>query len=165
MSRADGALTLYEVRGCPGWPGESAMRGRRVAVLECVEDIPCNPCEVVCPTGAISVGIPITNLPSISGDACTGCGLCVAACPGLAIFLVDERHSAQAGAVSLPYELLPLPREGDTVKALDRAGRFLCSARVLKVQKAKSFDRTNVVTIAVAREHVHEARGIEVSHG
>ena len=96
MSREDGALELREVKGCPGWPGEECLERKKVAVLECVEDIPCNPCEVSCPTGAIVVGAPITNLPRIDGEKCTGCGLCVAVCPGLAIFLV-ERNRRTAG--------------------------------------------------------------------
>jgi len=65
VSRADGALSVEEVKNCPGWPGEDCLESRKVAVLECVEDIPCNPCEVACPAGAITVGSPITNLPSM----------------------------------------------------------------------------------------------------
>ncbi len=162
MSRADGALTAEEIRGCPGWPGDGCVESRKVAVLECVEDIPCNPCEIVCPVGAITVGSPITNLPAIDGRKCTGCGLCIAACPGLAIFVLDKNYSAEQATVSLPYELLPLPREGQIVNALDRSGARACRATVVKVQKAKKFDRTRVVTIAVEKPYVNEVRGIEV---
>jgi len=166
MSREDGALELREVRACPGWPGEGCLDSRKVAVLECVEDIPCNPCEAVCPTGAIVVGAPITNLPRILGEKCTGCGLCVAVCPGLAIFVVDRNHAEGFAAITLPYELLPLPRAGEEVRALDREGRFLCLAKVLRVHEARKYDRTRVVTVSVARRFCDEARGIEVvSHG
>ena len=162
MSRADGALSADEVKNCPGWPGEDCLESRKAAVLECVEDIPCNPCEVVCPAGAITVGSPITNLPSIDGAKCTGCGLCIAACPGLAIFVVEKNHGSDQAAVSLPYELLPLPHQGQTVRALDRNGSAIGRAKVLRVQKAKKFDHTHVVTIAVDRKYYNEARGIEV---
>lgn len=166
MSREDGALELREVKGCPGWPGEECLERRKVAVLECVEDIPCNPCEVACPTGAIVVGAPITNLPRIDGDKCTGCGLCVAVCPGLAIFLVERNRADGRATVTLPFELLPLPRAGDAVRAMDRQGRFLCEATVLKVHDAKKYDRTRVVTISVERRFSDEARAIEaVSNG
>jgi Fe-S-cluster-containing hydrogenase component 2 len=161
MSRADGALSAQEVMNCPGWPGEEWLERKRVAVLECVEDIPCNPCEVACPTGAIAIGTPITNLPRISGDKCTGCNLCVAVCPGLAIFVVQKNFAEGLASVSLPYELLPLPGEGDEVRALDRAGGFLCMARVVKVQKARKFDRTNVVTVSVERRYFNEVRSLE----
>jgi Fe-S-cluster-containing hydrogenase component 2 len=162
VSRADGALSADEVRACPGWPGEDCLDSGKVAVLECVEDIPCNPCEVICPAGAITVGSPITSLPAIDGAKCTGCGLCIAACPGLAIFVVEKNHDSGRAAVSLPYELLPLPRQGQAVRALDRSGSVLCPATVLRVQQAKRFDRTNVITIAVERKYYNEARGIEV---
>ncbi len=163
MSRADGALTAEEVMACPGWPGEEWLEKKKVAVLECVEDIPCNPCEVACPTGAITVGSPITNLPRIEADKCTGCNLCVAVCPGLAIFVVQKSFRDGLAAVSLPYELLPLPGEGDEVRALDRAGRFLCTATVVKIQKARKFDKTNVLTVSVERRYFNEVRSIEVA--
>ncbi len=162
MSRADGALNTKEVQSCPGWPGQDCLDQKRVAVLECVEDIPCNPCEVACPTGAITIGTPITNLPTILGEKCTGCNLCVAICPGLAIFVVEKNYSDEFAAVSLPFELLPLPKEGQIVRALDRAGTFLCQAEVVRVQKAKRFDRTSVVTVCVEREFSDDARSIEV---
>ena len=61
-----------------------------VAVIECVQEIPCNPCEGACKFNAITIGEPITNLPKINETNCTGCGVCVAQCPGLAIFIVDK---------------------------------------------------------------------------
>jgi formate hydrogenlyase subunit 6/NADH:ubiquinone oxidoreductase subunit I len=163
MSREDGALELGEVKSCPGWPGEECLEKRKVAVLECVEDIPCNPCEVACPTGAIVVGTPITNLPRMDGEKCTGCGLCVAICPGLAIFLVERNRPDGKAAVTLPCEILPLPRAGDEVRALDRKGNFLCRAKVLRVHDAKKYDRTRVVTVSVEKRFCDEARGIEVA--
>jgi Fe-S-cluster-containing hydrogenase component 2 len=166
MSRQDGALGAEEVMGCPGWPGAECLERRKVAVLECVEDIPCNPCEVACPTGAIVVGTPITNLPRIDGEKCTGCSLCVAICPGLAIFVVEKNHAEGLSAVTLPFELLPVPKAGDEVRALDRAGRFLCMAKVIKVHAAKKYDRTRIVTVSVEKRFCNEARGIEaVSNG
>lgn len=166
MSREDGALDLAEVKRCPGWPGDACLDRRKVAVLECVEDIPCNPCEVSCPTGAIAVGTPITNLPRIDGEKCTGCGLCVAVCPGLAIFLVERNRPDGRSTVTLPCEILPIPRVGDEVRALDRQGTFLCMAKVTRVHDAKKNDRTRVVTVSVEKQFCDEARGIEaVSNG
>jgi Fe-S-cluster-containing hydrogenase component 2 len=162
MGKADGVLSLEEILGVPGWPGEECIERKRVAVLECIEDIPCNPCEAACPAHAIAIGSPITNLPAIDGDRCTGCNVCVAICPGLACFVVEKNYSPELAAVSLPYELLPLPEAGDTVRALDRGGQYLCAAEVVRVQKARRFDKTNVVTITVAKGFVNEARSIEV---
>ena len=72
-------------------PSERAERGP-VAVIECVQQIPCNPCEKACPFGAIEVGPDITNLPRLDLDKCRGCGICLSKCPGLAIFLLMLRN-------------------------------------------------------------------------
>ena len=57
-----------------GVPSEARMRRGRVACIECVQEIPCNPCEGICPVGAITVGEQITNLPHLQEQKCTGCG-------------------------------------------------------------------------------------------
>jgi len=162
MSRADGVLSLDEIKVCPGWPGDNVVEQKRVAVLECMEDIPCNPCEVYCPKGAIVVGTPITNLPVIDGNKCDGCSLCIAMCPGLAIFVVEKNYIENRSTVSLPYELLPLPNTGDKVKALDRKGDYVCDAKVLRVLKAKRYDKTNIVTIEVDKKYFNEVRNIKL---
>jgi Fe-S-cluster-containing hydrogenase component 2/bacterioferritin-associated ferredoxin len=132
----------------------------RVAVVECVQEIPCNPCESACPFGAIAVGDDITSLPALDGDKCTGCGSCVPGCPGLAIFIVDKSRSDGMAEIAFPYEYLPLPTEGDTVTAADRAGQGVCSAKVLEVKRNQNFNGTVVVTIMVPIEFADEARGI-----
>jgi Fe-S-cluster-containing hydrogenase component 2 len=162
MSKSDGVLSLDEVKACPGWPGDDIVEQKRVAVLECVEDIPCNPCEVDCPKGAIVVGTPITNLPVIDGSKCDGCNLCIAMCPGLAIFVVEKNYTESLSTVSLPYELLPLPNKGDRVKALDRKGDYVCDAMVLRVLKAKRYDKTAIVTIEVDKKYFNDVRSIKL---
>jgi Fe-S-cluster-containing hydrogenase component 2 len=164
MSKADGVLSIDDVKSCPGWPGDDVIEKKRVAVLECVEDIPCNPCEIDCPNGAITVGTPITNLPRIDGSKCNGCFLCIARCPGLSIFVVEKNYSTNRSTVSLPYELLPLPSRGDGVKALDRRGEYVCDATVVQVLNAKKYDRTKIITIEIAKEYVDEVRSIKLCH-
>ena len=162
MARSDGILTLDEVKGCPGWPGDEIIEKRRVVIAECVEDIPCNPCEIGCKQGAIKVGTPITNLPVVDGRKCDGCGLCIAICPGLAVFVVEKNYTEKLSAISLPYELLPVPRKGDIVRGLDRGGSYVCDAEVIKVMQSKKFDRTVIVTVTVGKVFVNEVRGIRV---
>jgi len=125
-----------------------------------VQEIPCNPCEDACPFGAIHVGSPITNCPTLSEDKCTGCGVCVAQCPGLAIFIVDKTYNGTQATVSFPFEYLPLPEKGDTVQAVNRACEFVCEAKVVKVVKIKKNDNTPVVTIAVPKEYADSVRSI-----
>jgi Fe-S-cluster-containing hydrogenase component 2 len=163
VAQADGVLSPKELKSAPGWPGEEHIERKKVAVLECVQDIPCNPCEAACPAQAIAIGSPITNLPAIDGERCTGCAICVAICPGLACFVIEKNYTDELATVALPYELLPLPAVGNSVRALDRSGRELCPAEVLRVQRSKPFDKTAVVTITVPKRFVHEARSIEGS--
>lgn len=88
-----------------------------------------------------------------------GCGLCVAACPGLAIFMVDIKDNDQA-EVTFPYEFLPLPEPGDTVTAVNREGISLGTAQVKARWQPKGADGTYLVTIALPAALATEARGI-----
>jgi len=156
----DGIVRWEDVQGCPGCPTKPRA-DRPVAVVECLQEIPCNPCETSCPFGAIKVGDPITNLPVLNEDLCTGCGTCVAACPGLAIFLEDDSHGPDVAQVTFPYEYLPLPEKGERVQATNRAGEVICEATVVRVRTpTKATNKTAVITISVPRDYLHEARGI-----
>lgn len=156
--KTKGYLTLKELRALPGVPSEERLAKGPVVVIECAEEIPCNPCEGACPAGAIEVGETFTSLPILHEDECDGCGLCIPPCPGLAIFLVDMTFSESEGTVTIPYEFLPLPEKGDEVELLSRSGEVAGRGRVVRVQNPKRFDRTPLVTLAMPRELVTEVR-------
>lgn len=156
-----GFLTLEELKEQTKYPAEKRFQKGPVAVIECTHEIPCNPCEGACKFGAISVGDPITNLPCLDEEKCIGCGVCVAQCPGLAIFIVDKTYSDTQGTVTFPYEYYPVPEKGRTIEAVDRSGKVICEGKVVKVQQPKSYDRTPVVTIAVDKDKVEEVRSIK----
>jgi len=157
MSYKNGqALSEEELAG--QMPSAERLRKGPVAIIECVEQIPCNPCVESCPQGAITMPGGLNEIPRLDAGACTGCGLCISCCPGLAIFVVDLSGEGETATVSLPYEFLPLPEKGQQVLALDRNGGELGPAEVIRVQKGKRVDRTPVVTIAVPREWALQAR-------
>lgn len=156
-----GVPTEDELAASPGYPGPEALARGPIAVIECLQEIPCNPCEAACAQGAITVGEPITNLPRFDASKCTGCGLCIAACPGQAIFVVHHKYSATESSVTFPYEFLPPPEKGQVVNAVNRAGEVVCQARVLKVTLRRAFDRTAVITIAIPQAYAQQVRGIE----
>jgi Fe-S-cluster-containing hydrogenase component 2 len=157
-----GCVTIEELKSFNLFPSDARFAKGPVAVVECIQEIPCNPCESACPRSAIKVGEPITALPIVDEDACSGCGICVAQCPGLAIFIVDKTYSETEAAVSFPYEYFPLPEAGDGVNAVSRAGERVCDARVLKVMNPKSYNRTPVVTVAVPKDLADDVRSIRI---
>ncbi|OGP93778.1 MAG: 4Fe-4S ferredoxin [Deltaproteobacteria bacterium RBG_16_48_10] len=159
--KATGVPSKEELEASPGYPHQEALDRGPIVVIECIQDIPCNPCEPACPSGAIFVGNPITNLPVFFPDKCDGCGRCIPLCPGQAIFRVDMTYSKENATVSFPYEFLPLPQKGDRVKGVNRAGEVLCNAEVLRVQNPKGFDHTAVITIVVPKDLAMEVRTIK----
>ena len=131
-----------------------------VAVIDCVQPIPCNPCEAACPLNAIHVGRPITNVPVLDDARCIGCGKCISACPGLAIRVVDSSSDGDRGTVSFPFEWHPLPSIGEHIKPVDAQGNVLGEGIVKSVQVPRGSDRTPVVSISVPKGLTHEVRSI-----
>lgn len=148
---------LEKLKRSPGYPSEERLERGPVAVIECLEEIPCNPCETVCPKKSIKVGKPITNLPEFNNE-CSGCGKCMIVCPGLAIFMVDKSFSDSEAAISIPYELLPLPGKGDRIIALNRNGEDVCEGRVERVKTGKSLNKTSIITISVPKQFSEAVR-------
>ena len=72
----DGFPSMEEIKEANGWPDEERFLKGPVAVVECVQQIPCNPCESACPFHAIHIGEPITNTPKVDKETCIGCGMC-----------------------------------------------------------------------------------------
>lgn len=141
------------------FPGITSKTNGIYPVIECTQNIPCNPCQDACSKGCISIGEKITSLPVVNEESpCIGCGLCVAACPGQAIFLVDESFEDGFASITLPYEFSPLPHKGCIGKALDRSGKTVCSAEVIGVRSVKAFDKTHLLSIKVPLEMAGSAR-------
>ena len=128
-------------------------------VIECTQNIPCNPCQDACPKHCIKVGDHITQLPAVEpNSACIGCGMCVASCPGQAIFLVDEKDEEGFADVTLPYEFLPVPANGERGVALGRDGSPVCEAEVVSVRQTRAFDHTALLTMRVPADMAMRAR-------
>lgn len=140
-------------------PSYSRMKAGPVVIVECIEEIPCDVCAATCPTRAITKK-DINSIPSVNFDKCTGCGLCLLACPGLAIFLIDLSIGNGKGRVTMPYELLPTPNRGDKVMLLNRKGESVRESKIVKV--VKSADKTYAVTVEVEENKIMDVRAFKV---
>ncbi|MDR3564904.1 MAG: 4Fe-4S binding protein [Negativicutes bacterium] len=138
-------------------PSLARLAAGPVAIIECRQNIPCNPCVDACMRGAIKPFSDINDCPELDVSRCNGCGACLAHCPGLAIFVADYSYSPTQALIKIPYEFSPVPQPGDVVEALDRAGRTVGEAEVIKIQEYKN--KTRVLALAVPRE-----LGMEVRH-
>ena len=137
-------------------------------VLHCTQEIPCDPCTAVCPTGLIDIDrTDIRKLPAFlgekSGKGCSGCEKCVAICPGLAITLVDYRKDPEFPTVAIPFEF---PKEqlkpGDMVTVQDTEGNALGRVEVAAVRALKANDRTVIVKVRAPRAFAKRIAGLRV---
>ena len=159
--REIGHLPLEVIEERIELPSMERMKEGPVGVIECVEDIPCDPCVESCKFEAI-IKDSLTSLPRVNYEECTGCGICVAYCPGLSIFVIDCSKGDKA-LVYIPHEMLPVPQRGQRGDALDRSGKKVGIAQVAKVRKEKR--GTIVLGILVDKELAMEVRSIGIPEG
>ena len=138
-------------------------KGKIYPFIRCTQEIPCNPCVDACIKNDISLeGSTIMNLPVFDGE-CTGCGKCVAICPGLAITLIDERYDVEKknAKVVIPWEL---PEEslriGDIKTTTGYEGEVVGKGKVLAIKQAKWQDRRKLVHLEVPFDEAELVAGI-----
>jgi len=148
----DGVLTIEDLK----LPSNQQLE-KGVAITECIQDIPCNPCVDVCPVDAITMK-DINAPPVVYYDRCIACKKCVGVCPGLAIFVI--KYVDDKALVTLPYEFLPVPKKNQKVTVLDRAGNKRDTGIVRQVRR---IGKTTIVTVEVKKKDAMYIRNIRVS--
>ena len=124
------------------------------AVIECYEEIPCNPCESHCTFDAIHIGENMNTKPTLLPEKCVGCGICVGVCPGLAIMLA--KVSNEKAVFTIAYEFNPKPNVQEVWHAINRHGDIIGDATILKVVDNKRVDHTALITIQTDRKHLYD---------
>ncbi|KUO70984.1 MAG: 4Fe-4S ferredoxin [Desulfosporosinus sp. BRH_c37] len=160
MLNKTGVPTLEDVKTVT--PSEGRLNRGPVAIIECFQEIPCNPCSEACKQGAIQPMEDINNLPKLDFDLCNGCGVCLSRCPGLAIFIVDTSYSDKEAIVRIPFEYVPVPQAGDEVVGLNRAGEELGTFKVNRVQSGGQKNKTFTIWLVVPKELAMDVRGISL---
>jgi len=139
-------------------PGETAdfkppedVTARVFPMIWCTEEIPCNPCTVVCPRNLIEIPGSIMQLPQYTGG-CIGCGKCVAVCPGLAINLVinDYDPKGEKALLMMPFEFgIGVAPPGTEVVTVNQEGDTVGSGRIVAYKEHPDLDRRKLVMIEV----------------
>ncbi len=156
-AKKTGVISLKDLEKCGLLPPEERLKKGPVAILECIERIPCDICVDGCPVGAISMK-SIIDLPQVDFDKCTGCGNCVLICPGLAAFVVDLSPPDKA-LVTIPHEMLPEPEVGKMAILLTREGKEVGKGKIVRVVER---NKTYAVTVEVPKEYAMEVRAVRV---
>jgi len=144
------------------FPEETRLNQGPIAIIECFQPIPCDPCATSCPRQAILPFADINDIPIIDNEKCNGCGICITKCPGLAIIVVDGAWSESKALIRLPYEFTPLPKAGDIVHAQDRSGAIIGDAEVIKV--AVPATKTPIISIAIDKALIKTLRNIKLKN-
>lgn len=140
----DGIIDTVYLRENGFLPSEERQKKGPVAVIECIQEIPCNPCVSACKFDAILME-GINGIPHVDFAKCTGCMSCLKVCPGLAIFIQDK--SKARPSVIIPYEYLPLPAKGDSVTLLGRDGAALGVGTVKFVLRADAISKSSLISV------------------
>lgn len=146
-------------RGDPWQEAWEAAREGPVAVVDCDEEIPCNPCEEACRRGCIRIGENICAVPRYDPRRCNGCARCVAVCPGMAIFLLDRSGPGGAVRVTVPYEMGEELEPGKEAWAVDARGNPLGKGSLVR---AVNTGGTVLATVEVPGEWALKVRGVRV---
>ena len=71
--------------------------------------------------------------------------------------MLNFKYKNDEALVTIPYELFPIPKKGETWEALDREGKKVGEAKIVAVRVK---NRTAVVTVAVKKHLAMEVRNI-----
>ncbi len=104
-----------------------------IASIECFEEIPCHLCETTCPTSAIKTGKIPRKTTVLTETQCTGCGLCLAACPSRSISLIQEQKDQSFSKITLAWSGPKPWKIGEFGMLLNRRGETLSSGRIIDI--------------------------------
>jgi len=140
--------------------GPAEKSGRYKLLVECPQEIPCDPCASACSTGAISLERELCSRPRVREELCSGCLSCLEACPVSCIYLMEEVEGSSL--LTLALDRLPRPRKGDEVILKDARGRELGRGRVVRSKKSRKDSGLCILTVRAPSDLAAITRTVEV---
>lgn len=123
--------------------------------IYCNQEIPCNPCVDLCSKKAI-ICDKLTSIPQFKQENCVGCLMCVAGCPGQALYYLDELNSS----ITFPYEFCERPEIGDNVKLVDEMGEEIGFGIINNYLNKEAYNKTTLVVVNGDIDNLKKTRGI-----
>lgn len=121
----------------------------------CQQEIPCDPCAASCGKKAI-IKRSLTSLPEFKKENCIGCLLCVANCPGQALFYLNE----ELKELIFPFEFWVRPEIGEKIDLVDEYGNILGFGEVKDFIDKKAFNKTTLIVVKGILDDLERTRGI-----
>jgi len=138
-------------------PSDKLLRKKKMAIVECLQEIPCNACLDACRYESVSKA-HINDPPKVNWENCNACMQCIRECPGLAMFIVTIKDGK--AQITIPWEMQYVPKKGETIDVLDRKGTKLGRGVVLRVIPPIKDNKTWIITFETDEKLVHKARNI-----
>jgi sarcosine oxidase, subunit alpha len=138
------------------------LTDKYMPILHCYQEIPCNPCISVCPSGAIKLQDAlgsIMDLPYFDGE-CSRCGQCIAVCPGLAISVAKKLYGEFAEVI-LPHEFIPNFSANEFIPLTDNEGNYLEKGEVMKINFIKKY-KSYLISLKVSAQNATKIAGIRI---
>ena len=138
-------------------PPADLLKKKKMAVVECLQEIPCNACVDACKFSAVSKK-HINDPPKVNWDNCNACLQCIRECPGLAMFVLTFKDGK--AHITIPWEMPYIPKKGETVDVLDRRGRRIGKGVIARVMPPLKKNKTWILTLETDERLVMKARNI-----
>jgi glycine/D-amino acid oxidase-like deaminating enzyme/Pyruvate/2-oxoacid:ferredoxin oxidoreductase delta subunit/bacterioferritin-associated ferredoxin len=141
---------------------ENFTGNETLAIINCDEDIPCNPCAISCKFDSIKINKNITQQPTINYELCKGCGLCLPKCPGRAIRMLQYNFTDTESLLTIPFEFEPYPKQNQKVSIVNYDGNFLANGTIQKTKPPKSKTDCGTISIIIPKKHAFDGIMIQI---